>query len=78
MRDGFTDAGVGKDNAKPMRSKQLVIFFFRLENDPEILFSNFKALKNPLRNSLSFRFQSLTPQRLLERQMGREPSNLYF
>lgn len=54
------------------------VLVFLFENDPEILFSNFRALKNPLRNSPSFRFQSLTSQRFLERQMGREPSNLYF
>lgn len=28
MKDSFMDAGVGKDNAKPMWNKQLVIFFF--------------------------------------------------
>lgn len=55
-----------------------LFFFFLFENDPEILFSNFKAFKNPLRNSLSFIFQGLTPQGLLERHMGREPSHVYF
>ena len=38
-----------------------LLFFFLFENDPEILFSNFKTVKNPLRNSLSFIFQGLTP-----------------
>ena len=50
-----------KGQCKTYEEQTTGYFFFLLENDPEILFSNFKALKNPLRNSLSFGFQSLTP-----------------
>lgn len=28
MKDGFMDVGIGKDNAKHMQNKQLVIIFY--------------------------------------------------